>query len=119
VERGYTLSMTDTWSVEPTHDGASVDGEIDWENSALIAKLLYEAAKDVEGPFTIDLTAVTFMDSSGLSALTRVVDVCPGTTFMIRSSRHAFTMLELAGMASGDWPNVTGMPPEDPPDLGT
>jgi anti-anti-sigma factor len=111
--------MTDAWSVERTQDGASVDGEIDWENSAQIAKLLYEAAKDAEGPFTIDLSAVTFMDSSGLSALTRVVDVCPGTNFVIRSSRHAFTMLELAGMASGDWPNVTVVPPEDPPDPAT
>ena len=71
---------------------------------------------DMKGPFTIDLSAVTFMDSSGISALTRVIDVCPGTSIVIRSSRNTFAMLELAGMVKGDWPNVVVAPPEEPAD---
>ena len=108
--------MTDTWSLERTGEGVSVQGELDWENAAQVSKLMYEAAKDVEGPFTIDLSAVTFMDSSGISALTRVIDVCPGTSIVIRSSRNTFAMLELAGMVKGDWPNVVVAPPEEPAD---
>jgi anti-anti-sigma factor len=105
--------MSDTWSVEETDVGASITGEIDWENAPQVAKFLYEAAKDVEGSFTIDMTGVTFMDSSGISALTRVIDVYPGTSIVIQSSRQAFAMLELAGMTRGDWPNVVVLPPHD------
>jgi anti-anti-sigma factor len=110
------MSMTDTWSVEGTEAGVAIKGEIDWENAPQIAKTLYEAAKDVEGSFTIDMSGVTFMDSSGISALTRVIDVCPAANIVIESSRHAFAMLELAGMTRGDWPNVVVLPPNDDAD---
>jgi anti-anti-sigma factor len=105
--------MSDTWSVEETDVGVSITGEIDWENAPQVAKTLYEAAKDVEGSFTIDMSGVTFMDSSGISALTRMIDVYPGTNIVIQSSRKAFAMLQLAGMTRGDWPNVVVLPPHD------
>jgi anti-anti-sigma factor len=104
--------MSENWGLDTLEGGASIRGEIDWENAAQVAKLLYEAAKDVEGQFTIDLSGVTFMDSSGISALTRVIDVCPGTEIVIRSSPKTFAMLEMAGMTTGDWPNVVVLPPQ-------
>ena len=113
TQAGYNRGVSDEWSVEQSGAGVSVKGEIDWENAAQVAKILYEAAKDSEGSFTIDLSAVTFMDSSGISALTRVIDVYPGTSIVIQASRQSFSMLELAGMTKGDWPNVVVLPPDD------
>jgi anti-anti-sigma factor len=105
--------VSDTWSLERIDGGVSIQGEVDWENAAPVAKLLHEAVRDAEGSFTIDLSAVTFMDSSGVGALTRVIDVSPDTRIVIQSSRQTFTILELAGMTRGDWPNVVVLPPEN------
>ena len=44
--------MSDTWSVEETDAGASITGEIDWENAPQVAKFLSEAAKDADVLYT-------------------------------------------------------------------
>ena len=57
-------------TIEEAADGAvvRVEGEIDMANAPELAELL-EPAGTSGGPVTVDLTDVTFIDSSGLHAL--------------------------------------------------
>ncbi|GAB2622258.1 anti-anti-sigma factor [Paractinoplanes abujensis] len=58
-------------------DGAVVltaVGEIDMSNSATFAAALSDTRRDADGPFTVDLTAVEYIDSAGLAALFPHVD---------------------------------------------
>ena len=60
-----------------TPDGAVVltaAGEIDMSNSASFAAALTDTERDAGGTFTVDLTAVEYIDSAGLAALFPHVD---------------------------------------------
>jgi STAS domain len=67
-----------TWRLDQTIEGVSVHGEIDLGSAAECGERLYEAVADLDGPLVIDLCGVTFMDSSGVHALTRLADVMTG-----------------------------------------
>jgi anti-sigma B factor antagonist len=63
------------FAVEPSHEGATelwvVAGEIDMATKPRLAAVV-EAIPEADGPLVVDLTDVTFMDSTGLAVLLRI-----------------------------------------------
>jgi anti-anti-sigma factor len=110
--------MASTWGLEKTNEGVSVYGEVDLATAGDFAERLYETATDGTGPFLIDLSQVTFIDSSGTQALTRVIEMCAGRDVVVQASRQVYTLLELVGLTKGMWESVVVLPPpEDGPTL--
>jgi anti-sigma B factor antagonist len=58
-----------SFSVSTSDDGLSVRGEVDVATAPRLAEALREAASASSGDVTVDVSGVTFMDSTGLSAL--------------------------------------------------
>ncbi|HET6550157.1 MAG TPA: STAS domain-containing protein, partial [Solirubrobacter sp.] len=82
--RGGTVdagTMTDGLQLEREHDGAHVvltlRGEIDMTTIAVLSHALDDAATTA-GDVWVDLTAVEFMDSTGLNTLARAHSVLAG-----------------------------------------
>lgn len=65
------------WTLETGRtDGAqsvTPGGELDLLTAPLLARALREVEQDGAGPIVLDLTRVTFMDSSGLAVLLEAV----------------------------------------------
>lgn len=79
-----------------TSDGAVVltaAGEIDMSNSASFAAALTDTSRDAGGAFTVDLTAVEYIDSAGLAALFPHVD-----HLRLISNRLLAPVLTIAGL---------------------
>ena len=98
--------MRDGWDLERIDGGVAVQGEIDLATAGDLAEALYDAAATTDTGFLIDLTQVTFIDSTGIDALTRVLNVHADTCFVIVPSNQVFTLLHLSGLTNGAWPNV-------------
>ncbi len=78
-------------------------GELDLAVADSFTEQASEVVLETAGPSVlIDLSGVTFMDSSGLRALLRVVGVGDGKTLIIQPSRQVFALLHLAGLMNGD-----------------
>ena len=63
------------------------------------------------GTFLIDLSDVTFLDSAGLQALIRVLEIRvlelrDDQRIIVQPSRQVFTLLHLCGLTNGALPNV-------------
>jgi anti-anti-sigma factor len=120
VRVGYThagaTSVRDGWDMERIEDGVSVRGEIDLATAGDLAEALYDAAATTDTGFLIDLSQVTFIDSTGIDALTRVLNVHADKRFVIVPSNQVFTLLHLSGLTNRAWPNVdVRSPAEDRP----
>jgi len=90
-----------------------VHGELDLAVADSFAEQASEVVLETAGPSVlIDLSGVTFMDSSGLRALLRVVGLGDGKTLIIQPSRQVFTLLHLAGLMNGDLSNVEVLEPQ-------
>jgi hypothetical protein len=61
----------------------------------------------------IDLSGVTFMDSAGLRALLRVVELDDGKTLIVQPSRQVFKLLHLASLVNGELSNVEVREPHE------
>jgi anti-anti-sigma factor len=105
--------VRDGWDLERIDDGVAVRGEIDLATAGDLAEALYDAAATTDTGFLIDLTQVTFIDSTGIDALTRVLNVHADTRFVIVPSNQVFTLLHLSGLTNGAWPNVDVRSPAD------
>ena len=100
-------AMPDTWGLHRTAEGLFVDGELDLATADSFAELASEVVSQAAGPgVLIDLSGDTFMDSSGLRALLRVVELGSGKTLILQSSRQVFNLLHLAGLMNGELSNV-------------
>jgi anti-anti-sigma factor len=88
--------MHGTWGLDGTAEGAVVHGEIDldtataFEAPASEAMLLSRAVT-----FLVDLSGVTFMDSTGLRALIRVLEFHDDRRIIVQQSQQVFTLLHL------------------------
>jgi anti-sigma B factor antagonist len=51
--------------------GVAVRGEVDLSTAALVEEALDAAIRDSTGPFALDLSGVSFLDSSGINVLLR------------------------------------------------
>jgi anti-anti-sigma factor len=70
LDRDVTISVAD-----PDRASVSVAGEVDASNAEDVCVALLRAARRFRCPLEVDLAGVTFMDSSGLRALTDVAGV--------------------------------------------
>jgi anti-anti-sigma factor len=99
------------WSLERTPEGISVVGEIDLAGAEDFVEEFCVVARDAPRPLLVDMTGVTFMDSSGIIALTRVAAALGTSQIVVLPSRQVFRLLEVAGLAKeGAWDNVTVLP---------
>jgi anti-anti-sigma factor len=99
--------MSPTWDLDRTADGLIVRGEVDLGVADTFEK---QASEAVLGPaggnFLVDLSGVTFMDSAGLRALIRVLELGDGRRMIVHPSRQVFILLRLFGLTNGALPNV-------------
>jgi anti-sigma B factor antagonist len=84
-------------------DGATVlaiAGEVDLAVAAQVRDSgLAALARDDSAALRLDLSGVTFMDSSGLGALIQLNNANPGRVVLVRPSPRVVRLLELAGLA--------------------
>jgi anti-anti-sigma factor len=112
MERKPARRLPHLFTLDPTPDGAAAAGEIDQHDADAFAARLLEIAKDTtDRRFVIDLSGVTFLDTTGLRALMSVVEQVREVDIVLIPSRRVFTILHLAGLADGAWPNVVLYPP--------
>jgi ABC-type transporter Mla MlaB component len=104
--------MERTWRLDETDEGVAVRRDR-LGIRAEFGERLYEAVKDAPAPLIIDLSGVTFIDSSGVHALTRRADVTAESDMVIQASRQVFTVLDVVGLTEGRWPDVLVLPPRD------
>ena len=105
----YTVpgTMPDTWDLDRTSEGVLVRGEIDLATADSFEKQASEAVMEAaNASVLIDLSGVTFMDSTGIRALIRVLELSSGKTQIVQPSRQVFTLLHLVGLIDGVLPNV-------------
>ena len=107
--------MTSTWGLDTTADGVRVYGELDMDSAESFREQLSAALCERWGTsftsFLIDLSGVTFMDSSGLRALRKALDLGSGKDVVVLTSRQVFKLLDLAGLADHPLPNIEVRPP--------
>lgn len=83
VERGVPVS--------------TVTGEIDLSNvDAIEAKVLRDVPAD--GPFVLDMSGVTFLDSVGIAMLDRIVRRVPSTRLVTPARSPVSRLLDLVGL---------------------
>ena len=99
--------MPDTWGFATTAEGLFVHGEIDLATADRFEERVSEGVMDAPGSSVlIDLSGVTFMDSAGMRALIRVLELRSGKSLILRPSRRVFRLLELVALTDGVLPNV-------------
>lgn len=105
------LRMTAPWGLNRTEEGIRVHGEIDLAVADDFVEAACEAARDARHRFVIDMSAVTFIDSSGLHALTRIAGVLRRSQVILRPSVQVFRVLEVAGLIGSGWNNIVVVSP--------
>ena len=104
--------MPSTWGLDRTPDGVRVYGELDLAAAEPFRDELAAAVGGASGSnFLVDLSGVTFMDSSGLRALLKALELDDGKEVIVQSSRQVFKLLHLSGLADDPLPNVEIRPP--------
>ena len=104
--------MTSTWGLDTTAEGVRVYGELDMDSAESFREQLSAALCEPWGKsFLIDLSGVTFMDSSGLRALRKALDLGGGKDLIVQPSRQVFKLLDLSGLAGHSLPNIEVRPP--------
>jgi anti-anti-sigma factor len=109
--------MPNQLDLKRTPDGVSVRGEIDLNVAGLFADGLQTAAMDATpGKLVIDMSGVTFMDSTGINGLLKVIHRCPDIDLVIIPSYRVRAIFRVAGLLDRTWPNVeVRLPPDDDP----
>ncbi len=112
-------AMPDTWGLDRTSEGVLVRGEIDLATSDSFEEQASEAVMEADGASVlIDLSGVTFMDSAGIRALVRVLELRSGKSLIVQPSPQVFTLLHLLAFTDGVLPKVEILEPpflERPP----
>jgi len=104
--------MLDTWGLDGTTEGLFAHGEIDLANADSFEEQATDVVLGAAGTsFLIDLSGVTFMDSAGIGALIRVLELRTGKTLIVQPSRQVFTILRLVALTDGVLPNVEILQP--------
>ena len=99
--------MPDTWGLARTAEGLFAHGDIDLATADPFEERATEAVMEAAGSSVLmDLSGVTFMDSTGIRALVRVLELSSGKTQIVQPSRQVFTLLHLVGLIDGVLPNV-------------
>jgi anti-anti-sigma factor len=110
--------MEPNYSVRRADGRVAVTGEIDLSSALrLTDDVLAAAGDDADAPLELDLSGVTFIDSSGLQALITVTQAVRRPVHIGASSR-VFVALDVAGLTNGTWPGVTIRRVDDAPGSG-
>jgi anti-sigma B factor antagonist len=105
-------AMSDTWGLEGTAEGLFVRGEIDLASAEQFEERACQAVMDTPGSSVLmDLSGVTFMDSAGIRALIRLMELRSGRSLVVRPSRQVFMLLELVALTDGVLPDVEILEP--------
>ena len=100
-------TMPDTWALDRTSEGVLVRGEIDLASADSFEEQASEAVMEgADASVLIDLSGVTFIDSAGIRALVRVLELRIGKPFIVLPSRQIFMLLQLVALTDGVLPNV-------------
>jgi anti-anti-sigma factor len=104
--------MPSTWGLDRTAEGVRVHGELDLDSAEPFRGQLSAAVGEASGKsFLIDLSEVTFMDSTGLRALRKALELGSGKHLTVQASRQVFKILHLSGLDGDSLPNVEVRPP--------
>ena len=88
-------------------------GDVDLHTASEFEERVSEAVMlSTAGTFLVDLSGVTFLDSAGLQALIRVLELRDGHRMIVQPSRQVFTLLHLCGLTNGALPNVLVREPD-------
>jgi anti-anti-sigma factor len=99
--------MEQSYSVRRIDDRIVVTGDIDLGSALGFADdLLAAIGDDGSGKLELDLSGVTFIDSSGLQALITVVQAVRRPVRIAASSR-VFVALDVVGLTKGAWQRVS------------
>ena len=81
-------------------NGVRIEGEVDFANADELERALLHAM--IDGPITIDLHDLSFIDSSGLHAILRVATSMNGNAPMrlVGASGHVANVLQIVGMTN-------------------
>jgi anti-anti-sigma factor len=110
--------MPSSWGLNRIDGGVLVHGELDLASAEPFGEELSAAMIEAPGTcFLIDLSGVTFMDSAGLRALLKALELRSGKDLVVQSSPQVFTLLRLASLIDGTLPNVEVRPPGGSPPL--
>ena len=111
VDRAW--AMHGTSGLDGTAEGVVVRGDVDLDTASKFEAQASEAVMlSTGGTFLVDLSGVTFLDSAGLRALIRVLELRDGQRIIVRPSRQVFTLLHLSGLTNGALPNVSVREPQ-------
>jgi anti-anti-sigma factor len=99
-------AMEPNYSVRRVDGRVAVTGEIDLSSALRFTDDVLAAADDTGGTLQLDLSGVTFIDSSGLQALITVVQAVRRPVHIGASSR-VFVALDVVGLTDGKWNGVT------------
>ena len=95
-----------------TPEGVVASGDVDLHTASEFEEQVSEAVMlSTAGTFLVDLSGVTFLDSAGLQALIRVLELRDGHRMIVEPSRQIFTLLHLCGL-TGALPNVLVREPD-------
>jgi len=104
--------MPETWGVARTAEGLFAHGEIDLAIADPFEERASEAVMEAAGSSVlIDLSGVTFIDSAGMRALIRVLELRCGKSLIVQPSRQVFRVLQLFALTDGALPNVEILEP--------
>jgi anti-anti-sigma factor len=99
--------MPPTWDLDRTAEGVVVHGEIDLGVADTFeVKASAAVMGSAVGNFLVDLSGVTFIDTTGVRALIRVLELRAGERMIVQPSRQVFMLLRLCGLTNGALPNV-------------
>ena len=79
----------------------SVGGEVDLDTASQLGEHALEAIRDVSSHLVLDLSGVTFMDSTGLKVLLSIqrrVDLAAGSLAVVGTTRSVRRILALTGL---------------------
>jgi anti-anti-sigma factor len=89
-------------SVSRAGDGPtvlSVEGDVDLEFAEALRIAGHEAlTADPLGALHVDVSAVTFIDSTGLGALLHIRNAAPGGVVLVSPSSNLVRLLEITGL---------------------
>jgi anti-sigma B factor antagonist len=105
--------MPDTWGLNTTSEALLVHGEIDYANADSFEEQATDVVLEAAGTsILIDLSGVTFIDSAGIGALIRVLELETGRALIVQPSRQVFRILQLVALTDGVLPNVEILQPK-------
>jgi anti-anti-sigma factor len=84
------VRVTRTWGLDRTTEGVRVWGEIDLAVGEFTDQVIAAATRAARTDFVVDLSGVTFMDSTGWHALQELSETCPAWTSSSEHLRRSF-----------------------------